>query len=214
MHPSPGDDYVAVTLSSEELSLAESVRPLESAVLVTRGGLDFPGPTIVAASLGFERLTGYGAEEVVGRSPRILQGSLTDHATLDRLRTLCARGERFEGETVNYRKNGEAFLLHWCIDPIRAGDGTITHFMAVQEDVTDHRPYARKWLEAETKRHSALSQASEQLAAIAETILVLEKTKQNFRSSQLAELRRRLVGVARQSAATRPGAVTPDGAGS
>jgi PAS domain S-box-containing protein len=206
-------DFVAVELSPEELTLAESIQPLENAVVLTRATLELPGPTIIAVSRGFERLTGYATADAVGRSPRMLQGPLTDRATLDRLRAVCARGERFEGEAVNYRKDGTPYLLHWCIDPVHRADGTITHFMATQEDVTDQRDYARQWIRAEVARGSALSQTSEQLAAIAEAILVLERTKHSFRSSQLADLRRKLTAVAKPATGEKPANLSGDGAG-
>lgn len=186
---------VEVVLLPEEILLVDSIRPLAKAVLLTRANLDLPGPTIISASQGFEQLSGYAEAELLGLSPRLLQGPLSERSTLERLRAACARAERFEGETVNYTRAGEPFLVHWCIDPIRGKDGSVTHFMAVQEDVTDSRAYARQWIAAETQRHSILGEASEQLAAIAEAILVLENTKRNFRSNQLAELRQRLLSV-------------------
>lgn len=203
-------ERIAVSLTGPEVSLVEGLRPLDRSVILTRANLDHPGPTIIGGSRGWEALTGYSVEEVIGRSPRLVQGPLTDRQVLSRLRAVCARGERFEGEAVNYRKSGEAFLMHWCIDPVRSAAGQITHYVAVQEDVTDRRHYARQWLQAETQRSSALSRASEQLAAIAEAILVLQQTKHSFRSSQLADLRYKLAEVARRAAAEDDGVTRGD----
>lgn len=205
---------VEIVLTSEEISLVESIRPLTRGVVLTRANLDLPGPTIIGVSQGFERITGYREDDVRGYSPRLLQGPLTDRATLDRLRAVCTLGERFEGEAVNYTADGRAFLLHWCIDPIRSHDGAVTHFIAAQEDVTDQRAYARQWLKAETDRRSALNEVSQHMAAIAEAILVLEHTKRNFRSQQLGELRRRLLTVSNPSRAPGPNAVKPADEGS
>jgi len=202
---------VEIVLQPEEIPLVESIRPLANAVLLTRSNLDLPGPTIIAASQGFELLTGYAADELCGLSPRVLQGPLTDRATLDRLRAVCGRAERFEGEAVNYTRSGVPFLVHWCIDPIRGSDGGVTHFIAIQEDVTDRRAYARQWIAAEQQRHTMLSDASEQMAAIAEAILVIESTKRSFRSNQLAELRLRLLSVAKAKQPALASAVRTSG---
>jgi PAS domain S-box-containing protein len=101
------------------------------------------------------RLTGYAAEELLGRTPRLLQGPNTDRAMLDRLRRQLARGERFAGQAVNYRRDGSEYVIDWHIAPVRAGDAgessdpsaPVTHFVAVQRDVT-----ARVRAEAERER--------------------------------------------------------------
>jgi PAS domain S-box-containing protein len=184
-----------VQLSAEEDNLVTSLKRMGGAVVLTRANLDLPGPTIIGVNPGYEAITGYTGDEVLGWSPRITQGPLTERRVLDQVRECCQRGRRFEGETVNYRKNGEAFLLHWCINPLRDAAGEITHFLAVQEDVTEQRRYAADWIRAEHAARSALNDRSEHVAAIAEAILVLERTKQHFRSRELAQLRRKLEDV-------------------
>lgn len=134
----------------------ERVRLLDSAVmqsreaiLITEAQLDLPGPRIVFANPAFTRLTGYAAEEVLGRTPRILQGSRTDRRVLDRLRAQLGRGEVFEGEAVNYRKDGSAYDQEWQIAPIRDADGTVTHFVAMQRDITERKRDARELMQRE-----------------------------------------------------------------
>ncbi len=89
-------------------------------------------------------MTGYTAEEIIGKTPRILQGPRTDKTVLSRLRQDLESGEVFEGEAINYRKDGNEFDLEWQIAPIRDAGGTITHFLALQRDIT-----ARKRFEAQ-----------------------------------------------------------------
>ena len=96
-------------------------------------------------------MTGYAAEEVVGKTPRILQGPKTDRAELARLRRRLSRGETFDGaEVVNYRKDGSEYLIAWHVVALRDDAGEITHWMAGQRAVTE-----RKALE-ESLRHQAL----------------------------------------------------------
>ena len=127
------------------------MRHVDEAVLITTTELDPPGPEIVYVNDGFCRMTGYTANEVIGRTPRILQGPKTDRAQLDRLRRLLSRGEPFDGRNVvNYRKDGSEYVLEWHIEPLRDEDGNITHWVSGQRDVTE-----RAAMEARL-RHQAL----------------------------------------------------------
>ena len=99
-----------------ELALLRSaIRAIGEAIIVTGPGLDPPGPLIEYVNPGFEHMTGYAAHEVVGRSPRFLQGPNTDRAVLDRLAIALRAGLSFRGETVNYRKDGTEYLVEWLI---------------------------------------------------------------------------------------------------
>jgi diguanylate cyclase (GGDEF)-like protein/PAS domain S-box-containing protein len=113
---------------------------VDEAVLITTTGLDLPGPEIVYVNDGFCRMTGYAAEEVLGKTPRILQGPKTDRADLDRLRRCLSQGRTFYGgEIINYRKDGSEYVLAWYIVPMVDEAGEITHWMANQRDVTERR---------------------------------------------------------------------------
>ena len=117
--------------------LSSAVLQSREAVVITDAQLDLPGPGILFVNPAFTRMTGYTAEEVIGKTPRILQGPRTDRAVLSRLRRNLERGEEFEGETINYRKDGTEFNLEWQIAPIRDAGGTVTHFVANQRDITE-----------------------------------------------------------------------------
>ncbi len=197
-----------------EVALAASIRDLAEPTLITRADLAAPGPTIVAASAGLARLTGYPASDLIGRSPRMFQGPLTDRVVLSQLRVACERGERFVGTTVNYRRDGSSYLVNWTVDPMRDPEGRVTHFFSLQKDVTDRVPYAREWIEAEKRTEAALATVSAQMALLAETIATLERTKRSFRSKELATLRARLTeagrtfeGPANGASRTEPGFV-------
>jgi diguanylate cyclase (GGDEF)-like protein/PAS domain S-box-containing protein len=122
-----------------EYLLAGAVRHAREAVLITTAQLDPPGPEIVYVNEAFCRMTGYAREEVIGATPRILQGSKTDRPQLDRLRRQLSLGEPFDGEIVNYRKDGSEYVIEWYIVPLRNRAGEITHWMASQRDVTERK---------------------------------------------------------------------------
>ncbi|AWN51407.1 HWE histidine kinase domain-containing protein [Methylobacterium sp. 17Sr1-1] len=119
--------------------LQAAVEASGEAVVITSADLDEPGPSIEYVNPAFTRMTGYGADEVLGRTPRLLQGSGTERAVLDRMRATLVAGEEFQGEAVNYRKDGSAYIVEWLITPVRDGDGRISHWVSVQRDVTERR---------------------------------------------------------------------------
>jgi PAS domain S-box-containing protein len=144
-------------LAEQLLHLLDSaVRQSKESIVITDADLVAPGPRIVFVNPAFTRMTGYTREDALGRSPRILQGPRTDREVLRRLRSNLERGEAFEGEAVNYRKNGEEFFMEWQITPIRDPKGTVTHYVAIQRDVTE-----RKRLEEASGRLAAIVECSE-----------------------------------------------------
>jgi PAS domain S-box-containing protein len=121
--------------------LNSAVEQSTEAILITDAQLDLPGPKILFVNPAFTKMTGYKAEEVLGKTPRVLHGPRTDRAVLTRLRQSLDCGETFEGEAINYRKNGEEFNLEWQIAPIRNTDGKTTHFVALQRDITARKRF-------------------------------------------------------------------------
>jgi len=108
----------------------------ESVIIMTSQP-DPPGPEIVYVSPAFTRLTGYAPEDVIGKTPHILQGPDTDSSLLHRLCKDCATGEVFHGETINYRKDRSEIHLEWTVRPVRNENGEVTHFAAAHRDVTE-----------------------------------------------------------------------------
>ncbi len=124
----------------KELKLLEAaIRNDYESILITELDLDDPGPKIVYVNEGFEKMTGYKKEEVVGKTPRILQGPKTDRETLDRLKESLIEGKAFFGQTVNYRKDGSEFINQWDIHPLADKDGKITHWVSYQHDITERK---------------------------------------------------------------------------
>jgi len=123
--------------------LSEAVQQAKEAVLITEAApLDAPGPEIVYVNEACEAMTGYSEAEVLGKTPRIVQGPETERAVLDSLRTALEAGEEWEGETVNYRKDGDSYRVQWNVSPVRGEDGEIEYWVSVQRDVTEERERA------------------------------------------------------------------------
>jgi two-component system cell cycle sensor histidine kinase/response regulator CckA len=137
-------------------SAEETLRLLNSAVLqsresilITDAELDLPGPQIVFVNPAFTKMTGYTAEDVLGKTPRILQGPRTDETVMKRLRRDLEQGETFQGEAINYRKDGTEFTIEWQAAPIRDEGGTITHFLALQRDVTSRKRFESQMFQSQ-----------------------------------------------------------------
>ena len=126
--------------------LETAVAQAKETVLITTARLDPPGPEILFVNPAFSEMTGYSQEEVLQKTPRMLQGSKSDRAMLTELREALSRGEPFSGETINYRKDGSEYYVEWDITPIRTSGGQISHFLSIQRNVT-----ARKLAENQLK---------------------------------------------------------------
>jgi PAS domain S-box-containing protein len=104
-----------------------------NAVMVTENK---PGYPIVFINRAFTDMTGYDYKDLAGQSPAVLQGPKTDQSVLDRLKEEISEGQLFHGQAVNYRKDGSEFMMEWKIAPIRNDKGEITHYLALQRDIT------------------------------------------------------------------------------
>lgn len=119
--------------------LRAAVEASGEAIVITSAELEEPGPRIEYANPAFTRMTGYEAHEVVGRTPRLLQGPETERAVIDRMRAALIAGELFQGEAVNYRKDGSTYTVEWLITPVKDANGRITHWVSAQRDITERR---------------------------------------------------------------------------
>jgi diguanylate cyclase (GGDEF)-like protein/PAS domain S-box-containing protein len=115
------------------LQIAEMANDI---ILVTTPDLDSPGPIITYVNPAFTRLTGYTATEVLGLSPRILQGPGTSRETLDNVLASLRANRPVHEKILNYGKSGAPYWLDMHIVPLGDAQGKITHFAAIERDVT------------------------------------------------------------------------------
>ena len=123
------------------LKLVESViaNMMDSVVMTEADPMNFPGPRIVYVNKAFTKLTGYTIEEVLGLTPRILQGPLSNIAMRSQLKKGFRELKAQEFSTVNYKKNHEPFWIHASISPVKDENGICTHWVAIQRDVTEQK---------------------------------------------------------------------------
>lgn len=146
----------------QRLQLLESVVVnTNDAVIVTTTLIDDPEPCILYVNQAFTRMTGYSAQEVLGQSPRLLQGPKTDRATLDRIRTALQTRQPIQVELINYRKDGSAFWVEIGITPVTDAAGKYNHFIGIQRDITE-RKLAGEALRQSEQKYRLLAEATPQ----------------------------------------------------
>ncbi|MDZ7716761.1 MAG: PAS domain S-box protein [Balneolaceae bacterium] len=133
-------------LNEEKKKFESHLELLESAIkndydsiLITEVDLEKPGPKIVYVNDGFCKMTGYSKEEVIGKTPRILQGPKTDRDILETLKKRLLKGQCFFGKAINYKKDGSEFVNQWDIHPLTDEQGNLTHWVSYQHDITERK---------------------------------------------------------------------------
>ena len=116
--------------------------PVSIVITDGAGNIEFVNPK-------FTQVTGYTVDEVLGRNPRFLKSGETSDEEYRRLWDTLTSGQEWRGEFHNRRKDGTLFWETASISAIRNGDGAISHYVAVKEDVTEKKLTAAKFLRAQ-----------------------------------------------------------------
>jgi sigma-B regulation protein RsbU (phosphoserine phosphatase) len=106
---------------------------------ITIADARLPDQPLIYANEGFERMTGYSVDEVLGRNCRFLQGPLTDVDDVAAIRAALESRRPCVVELLNYRKDGTTFWNRLSITPVRDASNEVTHFIGIQSDVTARR---------------------------------------------------------------------------
>jgi two-component system NtrC family sensor kinase len=138
-----GRDITALKRSEEELRKLSRVvvqSPASIMITDTDGVIEYVNPK-------FCEVTGYTAEEVIGKKPSLLKSGETPAEEYEQLWATVRAGKEWRGEFHNKKKSGELYWESASISPIHGADGGISHLLAIKEDITDH-----KRLEEELRR--------------------------------------------------------------
>jgi PAS domain S-box-containing protein len=109
----------------------------------------------------FTRLTGYAASEAIGMNPRMLQGPNSSEETKARIREALRKQEPVRAEILNYGKNGEEYLLDMQIIPLKNNTGKVTHFAAIERDITERLHAEQALREHDTRLQSIVASMAE-----------------------------------------------------
>jgi diguanylate cyclase (GGDEF)-like protein/PAS domain S-box-containing protein len=127
----------------------------DAIIITDASSIDEPdGPKILFVNEVFTKLTGYTPNEVIGKTPRILQGEETDRETLDRIRTALQNKQPIREVVYNYNKDDEGYWLDLSIFPIHMHrDNRVTHFVAIERDITDFKKVEIEYKTASEQDH-------------------------------------------------------------
>lgn len=104
-------------------------------VVLTTAGLDPPEPVILYANAAFGELVGREAADVVGLSPRFMQGRQTLRSSLDLFRKALESGERFHGYLTNYKGDGTRYRAEVDCRPLHDARGHVEYFVSFEREV-------------------------------------------------------------------------------
>ena len=128
----------------EELrKLHRAVEQSPTSVVITdrQGAIEYVNPK-------FSEVTGYTFDEVKGQTPRVVKSGYTSAEEYTKLWETILSGKEWRGEFLNKKKNGEQFWELASISPVRDIAGTITHFLAVKEDITQRKMLEQQLFQA------------------------------------------------------------------
>ncbi len=160
------DYYKSLNFGEQRRFLESIAKSANDAIIVTEAGsLDEPGPKVIYVNAAFTRMTGYHPSDILGRSPRVLQGPGTDREKLDEIRAALEKGESVRTELLNYHKDGSEFWVELDIVPVDSGEGP-EYWLSVQRDVTRRVRGEEKRRENERRLRAVLAQYGSDMITI------------------------------------------------
>ncbi|MCC9167540.1 PAS domain S-box protein [Pontibacter harenae] len=137
----PSEEGLSVYLHDKtvEVYIKEELEKLSLIASKTSSGamITDAGGRVEWINEGFTKITGYTLAETVGKKPgALLQGAETDQEEVQRIREKLREGVPFNALLLNYKKTGEAFWVSMDISPVYNASGVLTHFIAIQKDIT------------------------------------------------------------------------------
>ena len=153
-----------IRLADENMRLAAAVGATQAGVVITDPSL--PDNPVIFVNPAFTRITGYEAEEVMGRNCRFLHGPGTDSRVIDKLRDRLQEGEPAQVELLNYRKDGSRFWNRLGVSPVLNDDGSVRFFVGIQADITEQKRTERDLMAAKESAELAYRSKSEFLAVM------------------------------------------------
>jgi PAS domain S-box-containing protein len=152
-HAHPTEDGLAVHFQDitqrrkdeAQLRLLQTcVERMNDVVVITEADpLSDTGPKVIYANEAFEKTTGYRCDEIIGKTPRILQGPKTQREALDRIRARLEAWQPVREELLNYTKQGEEIWQEIDISPVADETGCYTHWIGIERNVTERKRAAQ-----------------------------------------------------------------------
>jgi PAS domain S-box-containing protein len=134
----PGTTLALVRDVSRREQAAAEARVCAAALAATANAVMISDASgrVVSVNAAFSKLTGWSADEVIGRTPSFLKSGQMPEAYYERLWSTILAGQPFSSEVVNRRKDGALYVEEQTITPVPGPDGRPSHFIAIRQDVT------------------------------------------------------------------------------
>jgi PAS domain S-box-containing protein len=142
------------TEALRKVAQAVEQSPLSVVITDVSGRIEHVNPT-------FSRMTGFAAEEVIGKNPRMWSSGETPRAVHAELWETILAGEVWRGELRNRKRNGDRYWGSLSIAPVKDDDGKVTHFLSMTEDVTQEKTLSEAAAEIQERNQRILDSAGE-----------------------------------------------------
>ena len=170
-------DITDIKNAEEQIrKFSRAIEQSPNAILITdlQGIIEYVNPALCS-------MTGYTAEEITGQNPRIFKSNKQDAPFYKKMWETITKGKEWRGELQNKKKNGEIFWVYVTISLIRKADNKVTHYLAIEEDITEEK----KNREALALSEERYREQNRRMDSIVETlpdgILVLRSYRELFK---------------------------------
>jgi PAS domain S-box-containing protein len=185
----------------QKLSLAVEQSPNGILITDTQAHIEY-------ANAAFTRMSGYSFQELKGQTPRIFKSGQTSPETYQAIWGALSRGESWQGELINRKKNGELYYEYEFFAPIRQPDGRVSHYLAIKEDISEKKKNA---LELDRHRHHLEELVSQRTCELSEAKDAAEganRAKSAFVANMSHEIRTPMNAILGMAHLMRRGGVT------
>jgi PAS domain S-box-containing protein len=139
-----------------KLSLAVEQSPTGIVITDVQGNIEY-------VNQAYTLVSGYSRDELMGHNPSLAQSGLTPRQQYTDMWTALAQGQSWKGEFINRRKSGEIYHVFAIVVPMRDAEGTVTHYLAISEDITERK---RLGVELDQHRHHLEDLVAERTRAL------------------------------------------------
>lgn len=165
-----GTDMLLVSIQdvTEKIKTQAQIKQLSLVASKSTNGIVITdkNENIQWVNTGFEKLSGYSAQELIGNKPNMLQGLETSEQTREVLRNAVKNQTSTHVEIINYHKNGQPYWVEIYLDPVIDTSGELTHFIAIENDVTQRVKNAKELKRSKQLAEKALHELRDQKFAL------------------------------------------------